>query len=405
MSTPDTAPAVDAVKADPVAWRMTCVNPRLAVQPSPWVLLSKQPPDPGFGYRVEPLYSAPLDDLTGQIAAQISKALTKLGATHWLLSIVGSWKDTLPDEDILQMLTEWNAQAPALAAQEPGAVKVRELVWVERENVHPQYISHTVVGDYCIARTKGGEWEWWLTTCRGKCVVRTLDAAKAATQSDHTRRILSEIEVAPPVAREEGRSAELIGAVDGLASSVGMRFVPDPAKVAKYDATPAPSQQPALNLHDAYEREKAERAQQPAGEAGGMVDISAIARKHLDLSDATFDQYPHFQEMIEQAIKEARAADAARIAELQAENVGLQQVAEVWKTAAKHHKVALTACKGEVERLTGLVDVALDALDNYADPTGYSDNTGEPYGPEDVNYPGTFAKETAANIRAALGRG
>jgi hypothetical protein len=37
------------------------------------------------------------------------KKLEALGADRELLAIVGSWRDTLDDEEILALLTEWNA--------------------------------------------------------------------------------------------------------------------------------------------------------------------------------------------------------------------------------------------------------------------------------------------------------
>lgn len=49
----------------------------------------------------------------------------------------------------------------------------------------------------------------------------------------------------------------------------------------------------------------------------------------------------------------------------------------------------------------GLLDLALNTLDTYADPAGYTDNLGEPYSSEDQHHPGTAAREVAANIRAA----
>jgi hypothetical protein len=42
------------------------------------------------------------------IGAEMAKALHKLGATHDLLSIVCSYGDTLPDEDVLCMLKTYN---------------------------------------------------------------------------------------------------------------------------------------------------------------------------------------------------------------------------------------------------------------------------------------------------------
>ena len=40
------------------------------------------------------------------------RALRELGADIDLISIVDSWQDTLPDEDILQYLRNWNAGRP-----------------------------------------------------------------------------------------------------------------------------------------------------------------------------------------------------------------------------------------------------------------------------------------------------
>lgn len=56
----------------------------------------------------------------------------------------------------------------------------------------------------------------------------------------------------------------------------------------------------------------------------------------------------------------------------------------------------------EVERLRGLLDVALDALDSYADPTGYTDSNGEQLPLDEEVHQGLLASETAGGIRAAL---
>lgn len=45
------------------------------------------------------------------IIGEISKSLELLGANSGLMACVGSWGDTLPQEDILQMLKEWNDKA------------------------------------------------------------------------------------------------------------------------------------------------------------------------------------------------------------------------------------------------------------------------------------------------------
>ena len=43
---------------------------------------------------------------------EAQRALRELGADIDLLSIVDSWQDTLSDEDILQLLKNWNAGRP-----------------------------------------------------------------------------------------------------------------------------------------------------------------------------------------------------------------------------------------------------------------------------------------------------
>ena len=48
-------------------------------------------------------------DIKAQIAAEIYTALERLGADEELLAIIGSWRDTLPDAEVLALLREWNA--------------------------------------------------------------------------------------------------------------------------------------------------------------------------------------------------------------------------------------------------------------------------------------------------------
>jgi len=44
----------------------------------------------------------------------IFRALRDLGADIDLRSIVDSWQDTLPDDDILHLLRNWNAGVPQI---------------------------------------------------------------------------------------------------------------------------------------------------------------------------------------------------------------------------------------------------------------------------------------------------
>ena len=43
-----------------------------------------------------------------QISSEIYRAFELLGADRELLAVVGSWGDTLEDEDVLTFLKEWN---------------------------------------------------------------------------------------------------------------------------------------------------------------------------------------------------------------------------------------------------------------------------------------------------------
>jgi hypothetical protein len=45
-----------------------------------------------------------------QIRSEIYRAFELLGADPDLLAVVGSWDDTLNDEEVLTFLKEWNAE-------------------------------------------------------------------------------------------------------------------------------------------------------------------------------------------------------------------------------------------------------------------------------------------------------
>jgi hypothetical protein len=53
-------------------------------------------------------------DVKGQIIGELYVALERLGADEDLLAIVGSWGDTLDDEEVLLLLREHNATGKAL---------------------------------------------------------------------------------------------------------------------------------------------------------------------------------------------------------------------------------------------------------------------------------------------------
>jgi hypothetical protein len=60
----------------------------------------KRPPAPSVPRR---------PDINAQIAAEIYIAPERLDAGPELLAIVGGWRDTLPDADVLRLLREYNA--------------------------------------------------------------------------------------------------------------------------------------------------------------------------------------------------------------------------------------------------------------------------------------------------------
>ena len=52
-------------------------------------------------------------DLKAQIAGELYRAIQKLSGDEKLLSIIGSYGDTLDDEDVLLLLRSWNKSKPA----------------------------------------------------------------------------------------------------------------------------------------------------------------------------------------------------------------------------------------------------------------------------------------------------
>ena len=57
-----------------------------------------------------------------QIRNEVYRALVFLGASRELLGTVGSWGDTLPDEEILRVLKRWNEE-PEKIPTDPGIKK------------------------------------------------------------------------------------------------------------------------------------------------------------------------------------------------------------------------------------------------------------------------------------------
>jgi hypothetical protein len=48
------------------------------------------------------------------IVSELYRALERLDAPPELLSIIGSWNDTLSDEEVLRLLKEWNETGKVL---------------------------------------------------------------------------------------------------------------------------------------------------------------------------------------------------------------------------------------------------------------------------------------------------
>lgn len=51
-----------------------------------------------------------LTSIQYEILGELAIAMSALGASGGLLAIVGSWGDTLPEVEILQMIKDWNKQ-------------------------------------------------------------------------------------------------------------------------------------------------------------------------------------------------------------------------------------------------------------------------------------------------------
>lgn len=65
------------------------------------------------------------ENLMKAIIHEVCQAIRKLGGRSDILSIVGSWNDTLEDEEILSMLKDWNADADEGGAYYEALKKIR----------------------------------------------------------------------------------------------------------------------------------------------------------------------------------------------------------------------------------------------------------------------------------------
>ncbi|RJR09334.1 hypothetical protein C4588_04980 [Candidatus Parcubacteria bacterium] len=51
-----------------------------------------------------------MPNIKAQIANELYRAFQKLGADNELLATIGSYGDTLDDDDVLELLRSWNAR-------------------------------------------------------------------------------------------------------------------------------------------------------------------------------------------------------------------------------------------------------------------------------------------------------
>jgi hypothetical protein len=70
----------------------------------------KRPPAPSVRKR----RTAGVSDVRAQIVGEIYAAFERLDADEELLAIVGSWRDTLDDREVLSQLRDYNASRPTL---------------------------------------------------------------------------------------------------------------------------------------------------------------------------------------------------------------------------------------------------------------------------------------------------
>jgi hypothetical protein len=64
-------------------------------------------------------------DLATEIVHELGKTVAKLGAQSDLLCIIGSFRDTLDDEEVLDMLKDWNADKPMFPGGVVACIKSR----------------------------------------------------------------------------------------------------------------------------------------------------------------------------------------------------------------------------------------------------------------------------------------
>lgn len=112
-------PTVDTEEAEPIAKLLYSTWPGDEGYTFKWDLLTVQRREK-FIIAVRNAIGIPSErEITGQIITEIYKAVEKLGGMSDILSMIGSWRDTLPDADVLAGLKEWNASALSAASSIP----------------------------------------------------------------------------------------------------------------------------------------------------------------------------------------------------------------------------------------------------------------------------------------------
>lgn len=95
--------------------------------------------------------------------------------------------------------------APTIA---PVAVRVKALEWIERVGVTDTFDAKTSIGNYIAALTDDGQSFWFVVGLTRSNYTETLEAAKAAAQSDFDARIRSAIIPAKPAGVVEALAPE-----------------------------------------------------------------------------------------------------------------------------------------------------------------------------------------------------
>ena len=364
-----------------------------------------------------------------------------------------------------------DAMAAALAAQAPGAVKVRELVWVKAALTSrfgdrlAIRLADTFFGTYAVEKESDTV---FVSTLAGLTVgerqgYSTPEAAMTAAQAEREARVLSEIETAPPadgyvdafyaIAKMLGVAAQpsspkevwereirprleaLTAAppvareeVKGACPSCGCDEidhrgiwtcrcpgapVPERQFLATEDGefngnaedTPSFAERSGTeNLFHVPERLENAPSQQPAGEAGGLVERARVAvewsTQQLDIGSwrPTRSRIEGLRNLIRDLMAKIEA-DATRLAALEARVVELEREANNATQTAHQMAVAFQGAEAHATKAEGDVGSLLAATD-WIDEVCHLDRDLEEFASTMVNI--TMLRKVR-DARAALG--